>query len=130
MTNAVLLGASLALGAALAQAPSPSPVGVVPLGVTVVEMHAVVAGWSAKKDILGKQVRNDHNEDLGRIEDLVITPGNVASFAIIGVGGFLGIGERRIAIPMRQLKPANGNFELPGATKDAVRAMPPFIYSH
>jgi hypothetical protein len=51
-----------------------------------------------------------------------------ASFAIIGVGGLLGIGKREVAIPTEQLKLQNKKLTLPGATKDALKAMPPFEY--
>lgn len=102
----------------------------IPLGVTVIQLHAVVAGWSVKKDILGKHVQNSRKEDLGKIEDIIVTPKDQGAFAIIGVGGFLGIAERLVAIPARQLKLENGYFLLAGATKDVLRAMPPFIYAH
>lgn len=120
----------LNVGAASAQ-PSVPAAGLIPLGVTVVEMHAVVAGWSARKDILGKEVQNERKQTLGHINDIIITPKNNSTlFAIIGVGGFLGISGRLVAIPMHQLKTTNGRFVLPGATKDALTAMPPFVYSH
>jgi hypothetical protein len=115
------------------QAP-PAPVaGVAPLGVTVIEMEAVVLGWSAKKDLLGKTVTNDRKEKIGKIDDLIITPNPdaklpFASFAIIGVGGFLGIGTKDVAIPMEQLKLQGGNLVLAGASKDALKALPEFKY--
>jgi hypothetical protein len=64
---------------------------------------------------------------------LIISPrkgGNApaASFAIIGGGGFLGLGQREVAIPTEQLKLQNKQLTLPGATKDALKAMPPFVY--
>jgi hypothetical protein len=119
-----------AQGQQLAQATPLPAAGLIPLGVTVIEMRAVVAGWSAKKDILGKHVQNGRKEDLGTIQDIIITPKNEAAFAIIGVGGFLGIAERLVAIPTRQLKVQDGHFLLAGATKDTLTRMPPFIYSH
>jgi hypothetical protein len=78
-------------------------------------------------------VTNDKNEKIGKVDDLIISPstdGNTpaASFAIIGVGGFLGIGHRDVAIPMEQLKLQNKQLTLPGATKDALKDMPPFVY--
>jgi hypothetical protein len=127
-TLSVLFVASSAV--AIAQSPTPPAAGLIPLGVTVIEMRAIVAGWSAKKDILGKHLLSDHNDDLGAIEDIIITPNDQASFFIIGVGGFLGIPNRLVAIPVRQIKMQNGRFVLAGATKDTVRAMPPFVYSH
>lgn len=116
-----------------AQAPAAPVAGTAPLGVTVVEMEAVVVGWSAKRDLLGKAVVNDKNEKIGKIDDMIISPAKdsntpSASFAIIGVGGFLGIGKRDVAIPMEQLKLQNKQLTLPGATKDALKAMPPFVY--
>jgi sporulation protein YlmC with PRC-barrel domain len=133
--------APLWVGVASAQAPAQStaqppaaPVaGRAPLGVTVVEMEAVVIGRSAKRDLLGKTVVNDKNEKIGKVDDLIISPSKdsntpAASFAIIGVGGFLGMGKRDVAIPMEQLKIQNKQLALPGATKDTLKAMPPFVY--
>jgi sporulation protein YlmC with PRC-barrel domain len=117
-----------------AQSTAQAPVaGRAPLGVTVVEMEAVVIGWSTKRDLLGKTVVNDKNDKIGKIDDLIISPskdGNTpaASFAIIGVGGFVGIGKRDVAIPTEQLKLQNKQLTLPGATKDALKALPPFVY--
>lgn len=116
-----------------AQAAAPPVVGKAPLGVTVIELEAVVIGWSAKHDLLGKTVVNDKNEKIGKVDDLIISPNKVgnapaASFAIIGVGGFLGIGKRDVAIPAEQLKLQNKELTLPGATKEALKAMPPFVY--
>jgi PRC-barrel domain len=104
--------------------------GKVSLGVTVDEMQALVAGWSVKKDFLGKTVRNDKGERLGVIEDIIVTPKDSVSYAIIGVGGFLGINERHVAVRLGDLNRHNAQFELAGATKDTVKAMPPFVYSH
>jgi hypothetical protein len=116
-----------------AQAPAAPVAGVAPLGVTVVEMEAIVVGWSTKHDLFDKTVVNDKNEKIGKIDDLIISPSKAsstpaASFAIIGVGGFLGIGKRDVAIPIEQLKLQNKQLTLPGATKDALKALPPFVY--
>ena len=61
---------------AVAQSPSPASsgtpppaAGIIPLGVTVIEMRAIVVGWSAKKDLLGHTVQNDKKENLGKIDD-------------------------------------------------------------
>lgn len=129
------------IGVASAQAPAQSgaqppaaPVaGTTPLGVTVVEMEAAVVGWSAKRDLLGKTVVNDKNDKIGKVDDLIISPSKdgkspAASYAIIGVGGFLGIGKRDVAIPAAQLKVQDKKLSLPGATKDALKALPPFEY--
>jgi len=116
-----------------AQAPAAPVAGRAPVGVTVVEMEAVVIGWSTRRDLFDKAVVNDKNEKIGKIDDLIISPSRdgstpAASFVIIGVGGFLGIGKRDVAIPAEQLKLQNKQLLLPGATKDALKALPPFVY--
>ncbi|MEA2724577.1 MAG: hypothetical protein QOH59_2348 [Gemmatimonadales bacterium] len=99
------------------------------LGVTVEELKLVVVGWSAKRDLLEKDVYNDKKEDIGEVEDVVVSPeGKAVSWAIIGVGGFLGIGEKLVAIPMDQLKIDHGKFVLKGASKEALKGMPEFRY--
>ena len=99
------------------------------IGVTKEEIKAVMEGWSAKKAVLGKAVYNDKNEKIGTIDDLIITPDRSVSYAIIGAGGFLGIGKHDVAIPMSQLKEEKDRFILPGATKEALKAMPKFEYA-
>jgi sporulation protein YlmC with PRC-barrel domain len=116
-----------------ARAPRPTIGGVpvaggVPLGVTVVQMEAIFVGWSARKDLLGRPVINEKTEQIGRIDDLIITPDNAVSYAIIGVGGFLGVRKHDVAIPMLQLKLQPDMLVLPGATKEALKALPPFEY--
>ena len=98
-------------------------------GVTVEELKTIALGWSAKKQILGKPVYNDKDEKVGDVDDLIIAPDSSVSYAIIGVGGFLGLGERQVAIPVNHFKNSEGRIVLPGATKDALQAMPSFQYA-
>ena len=101
------------------------------LGVTVEELKLVVLGWSVRKDMLTKDVYNDKNEDIGEVEDVIVSSGKNAqqvSWAILGVGGFLGLAEKRVAIPMSQLSLSSGRFILKGATKAVLKAMPEFRY--
>jgi sporulation protein YlmC with PRC-barrel domain len=116
-----------------ATAPAAPVAGRAPLGVAIIEMDAVIAGWSVQKDVLKKNVVNDKNEKIGSITDVIISPsadGKVpaASYAIIGVGGFLGMGKHDVAIPMEQIKLQGTNLVLPGATKDALKQVPEFQY--
>ena len=99
------------------------------LGVTVIELNDVIKGWSARRQILGQHVYNDKNEKIGEVEDIIITPERSASYAIVSTGGFLGIGSHDVAIPAAQFKLSNDRLVLGGATKDLIRAMPPFEYS-
>jgi sporulation protein YlmC with PRC-barrel domain len=98
------------------------------LGVTVEELKLVVLGWSAKRDLLGKDVYNDKNQEIGDVVDVIVSPKKTVSWAILGVGGFLGLAEKKVAIPMDQLQLTNKKLILKGATKDALKAMPEFKY--
>ena len=99
------------------------------LGVATVELKDVVNGWSAKRQILGQHVYNDKGEEVGTVEDIIISPERSVSYAIVGAGGFLGIGTHDVAIPANQLKLQNDRLVLAGATKDALRALPAFHYA-
>ena len=103
--------------------------GTTTLGVPATEITTLARGWSAKKQILGKPVYNDHNERLGDVDDIIIAPDKSLSYAIIGVGGFLGLGEHNVAIPFNQFKSGDGKYVLPGATKDTLKAIPTFNYA-
>ena len=99
------------------------------LGVTVNEIVALANGWSAKKQILGHDVYNDKNEKVGKVYDIIIAPDAAVSYGIIAAGGFLGIAKHDVAIPANHFKMEKGKIVLPGATKDAIKAMPEFRYA-
>jgi sporulation protein YlmC with PRC-barrel domain len=99
------------------------------VGITVDEVTLVARGWSIKKEVLGHYVYNDKGEKLGKIEDVIASPEKGISYAIVGAGGFLGLGRHDVAIPTSQLKFENDKFILSGATKDVLKAMPKFEYT-
>ena len=106
-------------------------VGSTQLGVAVAELRDVTTGWSAKRQVLGKTVFNDGGDGIGKVDDIIVAPDKAVSYAIIGAGGFLGVGRHDVAIPVSQIKQqSDGKFILAGATKDALKAMPPFEYAN
>jgi sporulation protein YlmC with PRC-barrel domain len=104
-------------------------VGSTTLGIAYAELRDVTTGWSTKKQVLGKKVFNDTGETVGKIDDIIVSPDKAVSYAIIGAGGFLGVGRHDVAIPVNQLKENDGKFILAGATKDAIKDMPEFEYA-
>ena len=99
------------------------------IGVSVTEMRDVSKGWSAKRQILGQPVFNDKNERVGSIDDIIIAPDKAVSYAIINAGGFTGLTKHDVAIPVSQLKLVDKKLVLAGATKEALKASPPFEYA-
>ena len=59
--------------------------------------------WRASK-IVGLSVYNDNNESLGSINDLLTDKSGNIKAVVIGVGGFLGVGEHLVAIPFDKIK--------------------------
>lgn len=55
------------------------------------------------EEIIGSQVRNVNDEYLGQIEDVVATGGTI-QYLVVSYGGFLGMGEERVAVPWARLK--------------------------
>lgn len=93
------------------------------------QLREVSTGWSAKKQILGKDVYNQAGEKVGDINDLIVAPSRAFAYAIVGVGGFLGMGEHNVAVPVSKLKQQMGKIVLSGATKEALKAAPKFEYA-
>jgi sporulation protein YlmC with PRC-barrel domain len=100
------------------------------VGVTVTEASQLALGWSVKKGILGKTVYNDAGEKVGNVEDLIIDLERNVSYVIVGAGGFIGMGRHDVAVPITQIRDQAGKIVMPGATKDALKAMPAFDYAN
>ena len=103
--------------------------GAQPLGVSVEESAAIVAGWSVRKSIMDKPVFNEKGERVGVIHDIIVAPDRSVSFAIVAANQFLGVSHHDVAIPIEQLDFVNGKLVLAGATKDAIKALPEFQYA-
>ena len=108
MKTKVLLGIAIASlmvsGAAAQQSPAPArdnPPAVVQPSPT--NAPALRGQWRASK-LIGVDVYNEQNEKLGDIDELIVDRSGKISGVVIGVGGFLGMGQRDIFIPMEKLK--------------------------
>ncbi len=82
--------------------------------------------------LLGAKVIGKDGQSIGAIDDLILK-GNQIEGVIVGVGGFLGVGEKKIGVQMRALKitTADGKstVALPGATKEMLAAVPAYQYA-
>jgi sporulation protein YlmC with PRC-barrel domain len=59
--------------------------------------------WRASK-LVGLKVYNDANESVGSINDLLADKNGAIKAVVIGVGGFLGVGEHLVAVPFDKIK--------------------------
>ena len=83
-----------------------------------------VTGWSVKQKVMGHDVHNEHNEKIGDIRDLIMTADGQISHYIIGVGGFLGLGEHDVAIAFQEIQHGEGTCLLRGYTKERLKELP------
>jgi sporulation protein YlmC with PRC-barrel domain len=88
----------------------------------------------AVSKLRGTDVRNAAGEDLGDINDVLVDTAGQPSVAIIGVGGFLGIGKKNVGVPFQALQfTTNSETSYPVArldvTKDVLTNAPTFVYA-
>lgn len=87
--------------------------------------------WRSSK-IVGLNVYNAKNEKIGDINDLIVDAKGTVSHAIVGVGGFLGMGEKNVAIEFSSLKISRDKdgklTAMADSTKEALTAAPAFKY--
>lgn len=81
--------------------------------------------------LVGAGVYSDPNTEVAKVDDLILTQDHKVVFAVLSIGGVMGLGGKLSAVPIDQLQPgADGKLMLPGATKDSLTAMPTFVYNN
>jgi sporulation protein YlmC with PRC-barrel domain len=102
---------------------------------TTADSQKLGNAWRASK-VKGSSVYNDQNQKVGSIDDLIIDRNDHVVYAVLSVGGFLGMGNHLVAVPYDQLvinadnKGKVDKVIMRGATKDSLKAMPEFKYQN
>jgi sporulation protein YlmC with PRC-barrel domain len=106
--TAGIVGSALLATAALAQSPSATTTTTTPPAAAPVTASDMTfnGNWRTSK-VVGLSVYNEANESLGSINDLLTDKQGNIKAVVIGVGGFLGVGERLIAVPFDKIKFVN-----------------------
>lgn len=95
-------------------------------------MPATSSGSISVTDLMGLNIRNASNETIGEIKDVVMSADGKVQEVIVGVGGFLGMGERHVAIGWSQLRIGRGSDNVMAAqisaTAEQLKAMPAYKY--
>lgn len=92
-----------------------------------VDVTNVATGYRGSK-LVGASVVNEADEKIGTIDDLIVSRNDKVVYAIVSVGGFLGVGEKLVAVPFDGFQLASDKTTLPGATKEELKNMPKFTY--
>jgi hypothetical protein len=93
-----------------------------------VDVQKVAAGYRASK-VIGSSVLNEANETIGKIDDLLVTRDGKEPYAVLSIGGFLGMGTHMVIVRYDSLKFADNKIVLPGGSKDGLKLLPVFQYS-
>ena len=97
-----LVGSAMLASAAFAQSPAPTTTAPAAAPVTASD-SSFNGNWRTSK-VVGLSVYNDGNESLGSINDLLTDKSGNIKAVVIGVGGFLGVGEKLVAVPFDKIK--------------------------
>ena len=77
-----------------------------------------------RDDIVGKWLADKNGNDVARIADVKTSPDGKIQAAEIDVGGFLGIGSRRVAVPVDALQLKGDRIEATSMTADQIQNLP------
>ncbi|WP_375658764.1 PRC-barrel domain-containing protein [Bartonella sp. MR30HLJHH] len=80
--------------------------------------------------LIGANVYNIEDENIGEVKDIILRENNIAGF-VVAVGGFLGIGESYVVVSPETIQMTNdyGKWKLiTNATKDSLKDAPTFKY--
>lgn len=121
MRSLVVLAAGAALASSVALADPASR----DLMTSVPSSSLTVTDWY-KQDVY-----DPNNNKIGSVSDVLVAPDGRVNALIIGVGGFLGAGEKDVAVDFNAVKPTKKNNKIyltMNASKDELKAAPGFKY--
>lgn len=112
-------------------APAPSPSADASKTAGTFSANQAADEWRSSK-LVGLHVYNKANEKVGEINDLIMGPDGKIANAVIGVGGFLGMGEKLVGVAFSDLqlsRDADGTMRATiNSTKEALERAPDFKY--
>ena len=104
-TTLAILAAALLSTSALAQTSTTTPTAKDTVAAAA-DVKAKGAHWRSSK-LIGVNVYNDQNEKLGDVNEIILDPSGKVMGYVIGVGGFLGMGEHDILVEPSKIKFVN-----------------------
>lgn len=98
------------------------------IALTQVDPTTLATGYRTSK-VVGSTVYNAVGETVGTIDDLIVTPNDKVPFAVLSVGGFLGMGSKYVVVSYAALNVTDKKFVLHDATKETMKALPEYKYT-
>jgi sporulation protein YlmC with PRC-barrel domain len=134
MVKHLLLAAFLTCGATPAYAQPQQATSPPAPGTTTIlpgrDMPAPTASGDTRK-LIGRTVKNAQDETIGEIKSVYIGPDGKVDSLIVGIGGFLGLGEREVRLAWSDLRVSdNGETVVLNIPKDELKAKPEYKYGN
>lgn len=96
------------------------------------DMMATLPGGALPiSDYYNQAVYDNRDNKVGDVNDLLLDNGGKINAVIVGVGGFLGVGEKNVAVPFSSLKVAEKNgsrYLVLETNKEALQTAPGYVY--
>jgi len=82
------------------------------------------------KKLIGRNIKNAAGDTVGEIESVLVDQAGNVKYVVVGVGGFLGIGEKHVALSWDSLNISdNGEKVVADVTKDSLKGLPDYRYA-
>jgi sporulation protein YlmC with PRC-barrel domain len=129
LTSCVIFGASLMTTQTMAQTTSPTTSATATAAIPFITTQP--AAQSLARVFLGAVVKNPGGETVGDVNDLIFDSTGKISTVVLGVGGFLGMGEKNVGVPFTALTMSAGadgvRMIVVPLSKEALKAAPVFM---
>ena len=128
MNKAILLAGTALLSAALLSENAAAQGTPQTVELVTVDVQKLAAGYRSSK-VVGSGVVNENNETIGKIDDLLVSRDGKQPYAVLSIGGFLGVGNHFVVVPYDTLRFADNKVMLPGGTKEGLKKLTEFKYA-
>ncbi len=98
------------------------------LSMPKIDPASLATGYRTSK-VVGATIVNEAKENIGTVDDLIVTKDGTVPYAVISVGGFLGVGTKYVVVPADLLQVQDDHMTLVGASKESLKALPEFTYA-
>lgn len=132
----------IAAPAALAQTTTPPaaspPAASAPMSSGDMKFYSSTPGQMRASKLIGMNVKNSANESIGEINELILDKDGKVAAVVVGVGGFLGMGQHEVAIDYKSLNvkydanamtDAGATTVTVNATKDSLKTAPAWTWN-
>jgi hypothetical protein len=95
----------------------------------VVDLKSLAQRYRTTR-VVGSEVIDDAGENVGRVDDLIVTSSSKVSYVVLAVGVFPGAEPRLVVLPATALDRSRKGLVLHGATRAALGKLPRFSYEY